>query len=59
ACERDLTSGIQDAHPLPVYGVLNDRPFGPCFNTSVDLDRVAEALEILVAGRAEEPGERL
>lgn len=56
ACERDLTSGIQDAHPLPVYGVLNDRPFGPCFNTSVDLDRVAEALERLVVGRGERSG---
>ncbi len=45
ACERDLTSGIQDAYPLPVIGILNDRPFGPCFNTSVDISKVAEALE--------------
>lgn len=35
ACERDLTAGIQDTHPLPVYGVLNDRPEGPCRNTVV------------------------
>jgi len=28
ACERDLTSGIKDCYPLPVIGVLNDRPFG-------------------------------
>jgi hypothetical protein len=48
ACERDLTSGIQDAYPLPVIGILNDRPFGPCFNTSVDITKVAEALEFLV-----------
>jgi hypothetical protein len=48
ACERDLTSGIQDAHPLPVYGVLNERPHGPCRNTVVDLERVAEALKMLV-----------
>lgn len=59
ACERDLTTGIQDAHPLPVYGVLNDRPFGPCFNTSVDLERVARALEALVSSRALGAGERL
>ncbi|GAB4263023.1 MAG: DUF116 domain-containing protein [Deferrisomatales bacterium] len=52
ACERDLTSGIQDAHPLPVYGILNDRPHGPCFNTQVDLGRVERALERLVAGPA-------
>src|SRR5574341_356597 len=52
ACERDLTSGIQDAYPLPVIGILNDRPFGPCFNTSVDIAKVAEALEFLAGGRA-------
>ncbi len=53
ACERDLTSGIQDAYPLPVIGILNERPFGPCFNTSVDISRVAEALEFLAGGRSE------
>lgn len=51
ACERDLTSGIQDAYPLPVIGILNERPYGPCFNTSVDIDKVAEALEFLSNGR--------
>jgi len=53
ACERDLTSGIQDSYPLPVIGILNDRPFGPCFNTSVDIAKVAEALEFLAGGRSE------
>jgi len=53
ACERDLTSGIQDAYPLPVIGILNERPFGPCFNTSVDIEKVAEALEFLASGRCE------
>ncbi|MCX7727234.1 MAG: DUF116 domain-containing protein, partial [Chitinispirillaceae bacterium] len=33
ACERDLTLGIQDVYPIPVYGVINDRPNGPCVNT--------------------------
>jgi len=55
ACERDLTSGIQDAYPLPVIGILNDRPFGPCFNTSVDITKVAEALEFLAHGRCGTP----
>ena len=50
ACERDLTSGIQDAYPLPVIGILNDRPHGPCFNTSVDIKKVAEALEFFANG---------
>jgi len=45
ACERDLTSGIQDSYPIPVYGVLNRRPFGPCFNTDVDLDMVEGAIK--------------
>jgi uncharacterized protein len=53
ACERDLTSGIQDAYPLPVIGILNERPFGPCFNTSVDIAKVAEALEFLANGSGE------
>jgi len=50
ACERDLTSGIQDAYPLPVIGILNDRPHGPCFNTSVDIAKVSEALSYLSKG---------
>ena len=28
ACHRDLSSGIQDTYPLPVFGVLNERPHG-------------------------------
>lgn len=44
ACERDLTSGIQDVFPLPVLGVLNERPFGPCFNTRVDIKKLETAI---------------
>lgn len=44
ACERDLTSGIQDVFPLPVIGVLNERPCGPCCNTQVNIVKVEEAL---------------
>lgn len=44
ACERDLSSGIQDTYPLPVYGVLNERPNGPCLDTFVALDLVERAL---------------
>jgi hypothetical protein len=44
ACERDLTSGIKDCYPLPVIGILNDRPFGPCFNTRVDVEKLDAAL---------------
>ncbi|MBF0337194.1 MAG: DUF116 domain-containing protein [Nitrospirae bacterium] len=46
ACERDLSSGIVDSYPLPVLGIQNERPFGPCFNTTVDTTRVEEAINI-------------
>jgi hypothetical protein len=45
ACERDLTSGIKDCYPLPVIGVLNLRPHGPCFNTIVDVSAIEAALQ--------------
>jgi len=44
ACERDLTSGILDSYPLPVYGILNDRPNGPCQDTRVELESVRSAV---------------
>ena len=46
ACERDLSSGIVDSYPLPVIGITNERPFGPCVNTRVNLDKVREAVEL-------------
>lgn len=56
ACERDLTSGIQDTNPLPVLGVLNKRPEGPCRNTLVDLERVEEAVCYFLGQPAVEGG---
>ena len=44
ACERDLTSGIQDTYPIPVFGIFNRRPFGPCYDTDVDLALVEKGL---------------
>jgi len=44
ACERDLTSGIQDAYPIPVLGILNRRPNGPCYDTDVDLELVERGM---------------
>jgi hypothetical protein len=44
ACERDLTSGIQDSYPVPVFGILNKRPFGPCYDTDVDLEIVEKTI---------------
>ena len=45
ACERDLSSGIADSYPLPVLGIPNERPFGPCVNTRVNLEKVRDAIE--------------
>jgi len=45
ACERDLSSGVLDSFPLPVMGVVNDRPQGPCLNTRVDLGALEEAFD--------------
>lgn len=48
ACERDLTSGIQDVYPLPAVGVLNMRPNGPCYNTHVDIEQVRREIESML-----------
>lgn len=44
ACDRDLSSGIQDTYPLPVYGILNLRPHGPCLDTLVPIKDVEQAI---------------
>ena len=45
ACERDLVSGIQDVAPhIPVIGICNSRPLGPCKDTSIDIEEFRSAL---------------
>lgn len=48
ACERDLLSGIMETKPLSVYGVLNERPHGPCINTKVSLAQIEEAIKLFL-----------
>ena len=48
ACERDLTSGIQDIKNIPVLGVFNKRPNGPCFDTKIDIKEVEDAIIFLI-----------
>ncbi len=48
ACERDLASGMVDVFPIPVIGVLNERPNGPCYNTKIDLQNVRIAIEKVI-----------
>ncbi|MEQ8199863.1 MAG: DUF116 domain-containing protein [Syntrophomonadaceae bacterium] len=50
ACERDLSLGIQDSTPIPVIGVLNCRPNGPCINTNVVVADVEQALQEICKG---------
>jgi hypothetical protein len=44
ACERDLISGIRDVHNIPVIGIPNTRPEGPCKNTLVDFNKIEDAI---------------
>ncbi|WP_432665170.1 DUF116 domain-containing protein [Wukongibacter baidiensis] len=45
ACERDLSHGILDVKRIPVIGIKNERPHGPCNNTIVNVDEVEEAIK--------------
>lgn len=48
ACERDLVSGLNDIRHIPVVAVINQRPNGPCIDTSVDIDEVERAIQSLL-----------
>jgi len=52
ACERELASGIQDVQSVPVLAVVNERPEGPCRNTTVNLMAVGETIEYFLKGGA-------
>ena len=45
ACERDLVSGLADSPAkIPIIGIANKRPEGPCKNTSVDIKEMERAV---------------
>jgi len=48
ACERDLLSGIRDVKNIPVIGVPNLRPEGPCKNTTVDYQKIEQAIRFFL-----------
>ncbi|WZL74786.1 DUF116 domain-containing protein [Clostridiaceae bacterium 35-E11] len=48
ACERDLSSGILEVKHIPVIGILNERPEGPCVNTKVDVKKIEETIEYFI-----------
>ena len=45
ACHRDLTEGVRDSWRFPVYAVLNERPKGPCFETTVSIKAIEYAIK--------------
>ena len=47
ACERELMEGILFSRRVPVLGIPNTRPKGPCKETQVDVAEVREAIEAL------------
>ena len=45
ACERDLMSGLKDvAERVPVLAIPNQRPEGPCKNTSIPMEEFRDAI---------------
>lgn len=48
ACDRDLVDGMREVFPVPIFGVLNERPEGPCINTKVDTKKIDSALNVLL-----------
>ncbi len=51
ACERELVSGIEDCYPLPVVGIQNLRPRGPCTETEVDVTMLEQAMSHLLGDK--------
>ncbi|HOH46608.1 MAG TPA: DUF116 domain-containing protein [Candidatus Cloacimonadota bacterium] len=45
ACHRDLTEGVRDSWRFPVYAILNERPNGPCFETTVNIKAIEFAIK--------------
>lgn len=44
ACHHDLIEGVRDAWKVPIYAVLNERPKGPCFETTVSTKTIEFAI---------------
>ncbi|MFA6720654.1 MAG: DUF116 domain-containing protein [Candidatus Cloacimonadaceae bacterium] len=45
ACHRDLLEGLRDAWRNPVYALLNERPKGPCHETTVSVASIEFAIK--------------
>lgn len=51
ACERDLAAGIMDIEKIPVIGLTNKRPNGPCTDTTVDVESLRSKLEEILQSK--------
>jgi len=51
ACEKELSEGILHSMPKFVLGLVNKRPHGPCKDTDVEVEKVAQALRDVLGGR--------
>lgn len=49
ACEEELEKGILES-ALPVLGIVNRRPEGPCRNTKVEAELVERAINFFLEG---------
>jgi len=46
ACERDLLAGIKEVSSnIPVIGIANQRPNGPCKETNLDIEELEKAIK--------------
>lgn len=49
ACERDLVAGISDTpKKIRVIGIANKRPFGPCKDTTINVQEFERAIRFLL-----------
>lgn len=53
ACERELFDGIAAVGAMPIIGVSNQRPMGPCRGTTVEMAELAAALAVLTDPKPE------
>ncbi|MFO8144387.1 MAG: DUF116 domain-containing protein [Candidatus Syntrophosphaera sp.] len=51
ACHRDLVEGVRDAWAFPVYALLNERPNGPCHETTVNVANIEFAIKHFKQGK--------
>jgi hypothetical protein len=47
-CSRELVSGITEVRGIPVIGILNSTPNGPCKSTTVDVENLRRKLERVI-----------